>query len=98
MKNTTLTQLLNLRCAKTQKTIDAGEVVRLYDWETDKRLLGYASFVWDGMCRRFGLQNCTELNTHHGLQEVDIEDACDIYRTSPEKLNDEETTLLTQLI
>ena len=96
MKTQTLTELLNLRCARTGKPIEAGETVKLFDWGTNRVPFGYGSYNWDEQERAFILTMNHTLNDHAGYDSSGIDDRYDLFRTTPEKLNDEEKKLLKQ--
>lgn len=94
MKKITLTELLNLKCAKTGEVIQECEVVRLYDWGMSRRLMGYGHYEWDKYSRSFELKSCNALNNHFGFDRVSIDDDYDLFRTSPEKLSKKEQKIL----
>lgn len=85
-----LTELLNLKCNLTGDIIEEGEVVRLYNWGRRNNLLGYGSYNWDPVGRRFELIVHGGLCSYFNLHFYGVEDSYDLFRTSPEKLNSEE--------
>lgn len=93
-----MTLLLNINCAETDKPIEPKEVVRLFDWGRERRLMGYGAYEWDSHDRSFILVPQKEMNEFYGFNDFyGIEDRYDLFRTSPEKLNADEIKSLATL-
>lgn len=62
-----------------------GEIVKLHNWGSDDRLIGFGKFDWDEEDRSFSLSIDNEMTISAGLQPLSI-DRYDSWRTCPEKL------------
>lgn len=94
IKKAQIDKMLNLNCAETNKMIRAGEVVKLFNWGTQRLVIGYGKYDWDENERAFTLIMNETLNNYFGLDNSGIDDRYDLFRTSPEKLTKEELAIL----
>lgn len=92
-KQSAATLLLNIKCSETQKEIQLGEIVKIHNWgiHSSNDVIGYGHFDWDSSERRITFTPHKGLNLAHNIVDGGtVEDAYDLFRTSPAKLNEKE--------
>lgn len=90
MNNEFLTELLDLNCRDTKRTIAIDEKVALHDWgiKTSNNIIAYGKYFWNQFSRQI------ELDVDHDMSKILIDDyryldidRYNLFRTSPRKLN-----------